>query len=192
MTTASTQAFATAALAVLVFAAPAAGAQTGANPQPYAGLEQRAIKALSPGQIDDYRNGRGMSLALAAELNGYPGPRHVLDLTEPLGLSPRQTAQVRTLFDRMRQDAAAIGESIVAREAELDALFAGASAQADTVETLTESIARLNGQLRNVHLRAHIAMRNLLDPAQIEAYAALRGYRPTPDGGGHGGHGGRH
>jgi hypothetical protein len=42
--------------------------------QPYAGLEARAIKALSEQQIADLEAGRGMGMALAAELNGYPGP----------------------------------------------------------------------------------------------------------------------
>ncbi len=40
---------------------------------PYAGFQDRPIKALSQQQIDDLQAGRGMGLALAAELNGYPG-----------------------------------------------------------------------------------------------------------------------
>jgi hypothetical protein len=43
---------------------------------PYAGLQQRGVKALSDQQIADLRAGKGMGLALAAELNGYPGPIH--------------------------------------------------------------------------------------------------------------------
>ena len=46
---------------------------TAQTPQPYAGMETRPIKALSEQQIADLRTGRGMSLALAAELNGYTG-----------------------------------------------------------------------------------------------------------------------
>ena len=42
----------------------------GQAPSPYAGQEGRPIKALSEQQIADLRTGRGMSLALAAELNG--------------------------------------------------------------------------------------------------------------------------
>lgn len=51
-----------------------------ADTSPYTGLQERPIKALSDQQIDDLREGRGMGLALPAELNGYPGPRHVLGL----------------------------------------------------------------------------------------------------------------
>jgi len=54
---------------------------------PYAGFEQRPIKALSTQQIADLRAGREMSLALAAELNGFPGPLHVLELARGLDLT---------------------------------------------------------------------------------------------------------
>jgi hypothetical protein len=42
--------------------------------QPYSGMQTRPIKALSDQQVADLKAGRGMGLALAAELNGYPGP----------------------------------------------------------------------------------------------------------------------
>jgi hypothetical protein len=41
---------------------------------PYAGMQTRPIKALSAEQVADLKAGRGMGLAMAAELNGYPGP----------------------------------------------------------------------------------------------------------------------
>src|SRR5262247_2210822 len=69
--------------------------------QPYAGLETRTIKALSDQQIADLRAGRGMSLALAAELNGFPGPAHVLELAEQLALSEQQRSKVQDLFAAM-------------------------------------------------------------------------------------------
>ena len=57
---------------------------------PYAGMQARSIKALSDQQIADLGAGRGMGLALAAELNGYPGPSHVLELADKLDLSADQ------------------------------------------------------------------------------------------------------
>jgi hypothetical protein len=39
------------------------------EPSPYAGMQQRAVKALTDQQIADLKNGRGMGLALAGELN---------------------------------------------------------------------------------------------------------------------------
>jgi hypothetical protein len=56
-------------LAATLFAAAASLAQQ----QPYAELEARPLKALSYEQIADLKAGRGMSLVLAAELNGYTG-----------------------------------------------------------------------------------------------------------------------
>jgi len=168
------------ATAILMGAMLAAGATGAADPQPYSGFQDRPIKALSAEQIDDYRNGRGMSLALAAELNGYPGPRHVLDLAEHLALTPSQQAEAQALFEAMRREAVDLGERIVAREVELDRLFADARAMPESVEALSISIGRLNGQLRAAHLRYHISMRQLLGPAQIDAYADLRGYRSQP------------
>jgi hypothetical protein len=79
--------------AVLLLAATAtasAGHHAPARVGPYAGLEKRAIKALSDAQIADLRAGRGMGLALPAELNGYPGPVHVLELGDRLGLDAEQ------------------------------------------------------------------------------------------------------
>ena len=58
---------------------------------PYAGQEQRAIKALSPQEVDDYLQGRGMGTSKPAELNHYPGPKHVLDAAAALTLSETQT-----------------------------------------------------------------------------------------------------
>ncbi len=57
-------------------------AQSGHSP--YVGREQREIKSLSPGDIQMYLQGHGMGMAKAAELNHYPGPKHVLDLAKEL------------------------------------------------------------------------------------------------------------
>src|SRR5436853_5112468 len=99
-------------------------APASAQEQPYAGYEQRPIKALSAQQIADLKAGRGMGLALAAELNGYPGPSHVLELADALELSDRQRADTMALFAAMKAEAIPIGERIIADETALDRLFA--------------------------------------------------------------------
>ena len=55
--------------------------------QPHSGMQNRPIKALSDQQVADLKAGRGMGLALAAELNGYPGPSHLIELPDQLGLT---------------------------------------------------------------------------------------------------------
>jgi hypothetical protein len=84
-------------------------AEAGHDGAPYAGWQEREIKALSAEQIDDLRNGRGMGLALAAELNGYPGPRHVLDLAGQLDLTAEQRAEAQRLLDEMQAQAIVLG-----------------------------------------------------------------------------------
>jgi hypothetical protein len=68
---------------------------------PYAGQEARTIKALSDDDIAALRKGEGMGMAKAAELNGYPGPVHVLALAAQLGLTETQQRDVRAIFERM-------------------------------------------------------------------------------------------
>src|SRR6266480_2442730 len=105
------------ALFVLIALVAAALAQSS---QPYAGLEGRPIKALSEQQIADLRAGRGMGLALAAELNGYPGPMHALEMADVLDLSGQQREKMQELFAAMKAEAIPFGERLIAQEAELD------------------------------------------------------------------------
>jgi Spy/CpxP family protein refolding chaperone len=174
---------------VIVAAASCTGSSAwAAGEAPYAGWDGRAIKALSAGQVDDLRNGRGMGLALAAELNGYPGPRHVLDLADELDLSALQQAETQRLFDEMQAQAIQLGEQVIAGEAALDRMFALGGPSETSVQAAAVELGRLQGALRGHHLRYHLAMRDLLSPHQVMRYRQLRGYSA---GGahGHGAHG---
>jgi Spy/CpxP family protein refolding chaperone len=172
----------TALVAVLVGAAPAAWPQTH---QPYAGLQARPVKALSDQQIADLRAGRGMGLALAAELNGYPGPLHVLELATPLGLSDDQRAKVTALFDAMKQEAVALGERLIAAETALDRQFADKTVTPSGLGEATRDIASLQGDLRLAHLKYHLATLELLTPEQAAHYSRLRGYGGSQHAPGH-------
>ena len=87
---------------VTLFSSPAQAQMH--NHQPYAGMATRSIKALSDQQIADLRDGRGMSLALAAELNGYPEPSHVLEHAEALKLTAAQQEKIQALTSHRRAD----------------------------------------------------------------------------------------
>jgi hypothetical protein len=117
-----------------------------------------------------------MSLALAAELNGYPGPRHVLELGDQLGLSDRQRADVQRLFDAMTAEAIPLGEKLFAQEAELDALFARRAVTATSLNLATAAIGAIQAELRNTHLKYHLLTSGLLTAAQMQRYSELRGY----------------
>lgn len=143
---------------------------------PYAGQQIRAVKALSDDEIDALRKGQGMGMAKAAELNGYPGPAHVLELARQLGLSDPQRREVQTIFDRMSATAKPLGGELIAEEQALDQLFAAGDITRDRLAAATAAIADLQGRLRAVHLSAHLETRILLNADQIARYEQLRGY----------------
>lgn len=163
-----------------------AAAQDHQHRSPYAGHEHRDIKALSPSEVEELLDGRGMGMALPAELNGYPGPRHVLDLADSLDLDSAQRARVQAVFDAMVRDARELGARIVRLERGLDAAFATHTVTAGTLDSTLENLAHARAQLRAVHLRAHLEIYPVLSERQRLAYARLRGYaarpEPGPDG----------
>lgn len=142
----------------------------------YAGEERREIKSLSQEDVEQLLQGHGMGLAKAAELNHYPGPRHVLELGARLELTPAQRAATEAAFRQMRDEAVRLGRQIVERERALDAMFAKGEIDAGKLRAATPEIAGLQGNLRAAHLAAHLEMRRLLSPAQIKKYDELRGY----------------
>ena len=146
---------------------------------PYAGQERRAIKALSPTEIEDLLAGRGMGLAKAAELNGYPGPAHVLELADCLQLTPEQRTATQALFERMNQDARRLGAAIVAAEHDLERDFAERRLGERELQARLDTLGALQAELRFMHLRAHLAQAAVLTPEQIARYDALRGYNRT-------------
>jgi Spy/CpxP family protein refolding chaperone len=117
-----------------------------------------------------------MSLALAAELNGYPGPLHVLELEDKLELTQSQRTATQELFQRMKAAAVAAGEELVSAERDLDRLFARKVA---TQQQLAEALARVaqaQAKLRGTHLQAHLEQVRILTPEQVAKYNKLRGY----------------
>jgi hypothetical protein len=142
----------------------------------YAGQQARQVKALSDEDIAALRKGEGMGMAKAAELNGYPGPAHVLDLATQLRLTPDQLQQVTAIHERMSAAAKPLGDELIAREQVLDQLFASGEITPDRLAIETAAIGELNGRLRLVHLAAHLETRALLHSDQIALYQHLRGY----------------
>jgi len=143
---------------------------------PYAGQETRQIKALSPQEVQGLLSGKGLGMAKAAELNGYPGPAHVLELANELHLSERQRSDTQALFNGMESKAAALGKSLVEAERELDHLFASRTVTPAALTSKLDTIGRLQAQVRRVHLEVHLAQSSILSDEQRAAYSKLRGY----------------
>ena len=161
-------------IAAVVFCGTFCG--TALAQQPYAGMEARAIKALSDQQIADLKAGRGMGLALAAELNGYPGPIHAIELADKLGLSPDQIAKLRELFESMKAETIPLGMQLIAEERTLDDAFAGRTITLAGLDSQTRQIGATQARLRAAHLKYHLSAVAVLTPEQIEKYKELRGY----------------
>jgi len=131
---------------------------------------------MSAQEIADIEAGQGLGLAKAAELNGYPGPAHVLELKDRLALTPEQLEPTQRLLADHKARAKAIGVRLLAAERALDAAFSMRAIDERRLRELTLEISREQAALREEHLRTHLAQTALLSSAQIERYAELRGY----------------
>ena len=143
---------------------------------PYTGEEKRDVKALSGDDIKNYLEGNGMGFAKAAELNGVPGPKHILENESKLDLSSEQREAIQNAFERMKEQAVDLGRQIVENEKELESFFRQTEITSDAVRAQTRKIAELQGNLRAAHLEAHLEMKKILSPQQVEKYNRLRGY----------------
>lgn len=154
----------------------AAAAPAVPSPKPHVDHQLRALKALYDEQIKGYAEGRGMGLALKAELHRYPGPSRVLDASRELALTPAQTTALEVIRARLQAGAVRLGAAYVAAERELDAFFEGGGTDIKRLAALTQRSGVVLGELRATHLTAHIETRAALTPAQIAGYDRLRGY----------------
>ena len=162
--------FVVATVAVVVLTGPAM------SQQPYAGLQNRPIKTLSEQQIADLNAGRGMGLALAAELNGYPGPIHAIELADQLHLSSDQINKLNQLFEAMKAETIPLGTSLIAQERQLNDSFADRTVTLASLQSSTKEIGTTQAALRAAHLIYHLSTVDILSPEQVARYNELRGY----------------
>lgn len=147
---------------------------------PYAGMQNRAIKSLSDSDIRELRRGGGWGMALAAELNGMPGPAHLLELKDQIPLTPEQVGKTQALFNEMRKAALPAGERLIAAEAALEAAFARGAVDEAALRRLLAEAESARAELRFIHLSQHYKTVQYLEPAQIKRYNVLRGYAEDP------------
>ncbi|MEE8553314.1 MAG: hypothetical protein V3S72_08435 [Desulfobacterales bacterium] len=142
----------------------------------YAGEEKREIKSLSETDIEELKNGKGWGLAKAAELNGLPGPVHLLEMKEEIHLSAKQIRVIEDLYKKMKQEAIPLGLELIELERELNNHFSNRTITDELLGILLERIAQIQKKLRYVHLSTHLETPNILTPEQIALYNKLRGY----------------
>jgi len=147
---------------------------------PYAGQQAREIKSLSTDDLRDLRIGAGWGLARAAELNGVPGPAHLLELRAELGLGADQIAMLEEIVDQMRERSILAGKEFIARERNLDRAFAEGVPNSSTLTRLVQEAGEARATLRLSHLSAHLETMEVVTADQVARYAILRGYASDP------------
>lgn len=142
----------------------------------YIGEEKRPIKSLSEDDIEQLKHGKGWGLAKAAELNGMPGPSHVLQMKDKISLTKEQEEKVLALFEDMKSKAIPLGNELIELEKKLNDSFANKTITKELLNRQLDSIADVHQKLRYVHLVTHLMTPNILTPQQIKEYNRLRGY----------------
>lgn len=165
----------------LVFLLLVTSASFASDQSPYAGEERRSIKSLSEQEVNSLQTGMGMGFAKLAELNDYPGPKHVLELAAELDLTPSQLAETEALFAEMQANAVALGKQFLEAESALDRDFETGTINAESLEKALAEIGNIKARLRYVHLEAHLRQKRLLTATQIATYDRIRGYGAKAD-----------
>lgn len=151
----------------------------GKHQSPYAEETDRQVKSLSEDDIRELEHGGGWGLARAAELNGMPGPIHILEMKDEINLTEQQQATIENIYEQMKVAATSKGKMMIAAETELDLSFKHANIDEEKLTDLVTKIARLRGELRFIHLSAHLKTLPVLTPDQVALYNQLRGYSQT-------------
>ena len=171
--------------AFAIAADPAAGQHDGAGHaggaggppgtlSPYAGEAEREVAGLSAEDLAELRRGGGWGLALPAELNGVPGPAHLLEMGDAIGLSAEQAAAIGAIEEAMRRDAMAAGARLIEAERALDAAFRDGVPNGAALRRRVEKAGAAQARLRLVHLAAHLAVAEVVSPEQAARYARMR------------------
>jgi len=169
---------ATGLLFSLVFISGFASADsTDEKASPYIAEQTRKIKSLSANDIKALQSGAGWGLAKPAELNGIPGPLHVLELQEELGLSRRQKNKIQALWSSMNEQAKLEGDRYLSAEEKIENFFKSQKNNKEELENLLKQSATHLAALRKTHLLAHLEVLPVLSFHQIKKYNVLRGYQ---------------
>jgi hypothetical protein len=141
------------------------------------------IQGLSKDEIRGYKEGRAMRFGRAAEKNHNPSPYFLLKYRSELGLFDEQTVPAKAILDRERAIASRLGKDLLENQGKLEQLLNNpAGSRDDEVAALVREIARIQGEIRLVHLQSDVAAKKLLNSEQQVQYDAIRSYDPDEDG----------
>lgn len=146
---------------------------------PYQGQQTRAITSLSSEDVNALENGEGWGLAKPAEFNGVPGPAHLLELADEIGLSAAQTQQITKLFNDMKAQAIALGHEYIASERAIDEYFRTGKFSDRALRDVVDQAEQARANLRFLHLSYHHKTLDIVSAEQVAKYNELRGYSQT-------------
>lgn len=146
----------------------------------YIGEENRQIKGLSQEDINELQRGGGWGLAKSAELNGMPGPVHILEMGDRIHLSNDQRKAIEALYNEMKSEAIPLGDQLIKLETDLDTAFSDKTITMVSLSDVIGKIENTRAKLRVVHLSAHLQTPDILSADQVALYNQLRGYSQTP------------
>lgn len=144
-------------------------------------MESREIKTLSDQDIQELRRGGGWGLALPAELNGVPGPAHLLELKDQIPLTDEQVVQTEKLFTEMKRMAIEAGEKLIESERNIEQIFLHRTVTEESLRHHLQLAEEARKELRFIHLSQHYNTLGYLTEEQIARYNELRGYTTKTD-----------
>lgn len=153
------------------------GSHGGPGGTPHHALAQTCAGAFE----ETVRDGRGFGMAFVADQQGYPGPLHVLELKERLGLSRDQETKAQALLAAMYAESRPKSARLLDAEAKLRRLFAGSRPDEAAVRAAVAEVETARADVRLVHLMFHLKMRDALTDDQRRVYQEARwGTSGTP------------
>ena len=149
--------------------------QHGGHPPGSAGQGHKVAALSCAEQFEAVvREGHGFGMAFSADRNGYPGPRHILELKTELRLTGDQETKAAALMHAMLGESRPKGARLLEAERRLERLYADGVADEANVRAAVAEVERARSELRLVHLLTHLRTRDLLSREQRDAYHKIR------------------
>ena len=150
------------------------------------GMDGGMLGGVSAQEKEALLKGAGLGAGMIAMMNGYPGPKHVLEMGDELGLTAEQRESIGKTYGKVKAESVEFGTELVEKDEKLTALFASGSVSTGEVEKLSREIGELQGRVRAAHLNAHVETYDALTPAQREQLSSMQGMHQMHQGSGEG------
>lgn len=125
--------------------------------------------------VDSSKLSKTGEMVKVAEVNNYPDPSKVIEISKPLKLTPAQLNKLTTIKSSLEFKAKEMDKFINQQEKKLNDLFASGKAEEGSIIYYTNKLGLYEGELRNAYLQAHLKTRYVLTPVQLKKYNELEG-----------------